>query len=267
MNTRVPLREALGRSLRILVPALALVIAIGFLPAVALDGLLARVAVWAADSGSAQVVPWVALVLLTIVVTRPGLTLRTRVIESVVLLGLLLVALGGMSFANEHFIKPAMAIPRPNIVALSDLGVLGLSPDEFYALGDKPERSAFLYERLHDPRTPPLAAEVREHWLIETGYSFPSGHSLAAMTFAAFFLTLAISYLDQRRRRLVFLLLPVWALMVIASRPLLRVHSALDIGVGACEGVVIGLLSVVLARWVIDRGHSPVGGASSGSVR
>lgn len=261
MSERVPLREALGRSLKILLPALALVIAIGFLPAIDLDGSMARAAVWAADAGGTYVVPWIALVLLTIVVTRPGLATRTRMIEAVVLLGLLLVALGGMSFANEHFIKPAMAIPRPNIVALADLGVLGVSADEFYALGDKPERSAFLAERIGDVRTPALGDEVREHWLLETGYSFPSGHSLAAMTFAAFFLTLAISYLDQRRRQLVFLLLPVWALAVIASRPLLRVHSALDIGVGAFEGLVIGLLSVALGRWLIDRNHSPVSGA------
>jgi phosphatidylglycerophosphatase B len=259
MSARVPLREALGRSLRILLPALALVIAIGFLPAIALDGPIARAAVWAADAGGTKVVPWIALILLTIVVTRPGLAPRARMIEAVVMLGLLLFALGGMSFANEYFIKPLMAVPRPNIVALADLGVLGVSADEFYALGDKPERSAFLAERIGDARTPALADEVREHWLIETGYSFPSGHSLAAMTFAAFFLTLAISYLDERRRRLVFLLLPVWALAVIASRPLLRVHSALDIGVGAVEGLVIGLASVMLARWVIERDYSPVG--------
>lgn len=257
-----------------MIPALAIVIGIGFLPAVALDGPVARAAVWVADTGSAKVVPWVALILLAIVVSRPGLAWRTRGFEAVILLGLLLLALGGMSWANEHLIKPAMAIPRPNIVELADQGVLGLSPDEFYALGDKPERSVYLAERLAEPDAPPLAAEVREHWLIETGYSFPSGHSLAAMTFSAFFLTLALSYLDQRRRRLVFLILPVWALAVIASRPLLRVHSALDIGVGACEGVVIGLLSVMLARWLIERvgskpdeAHSPVGGASSGSVR
>ncbi|MFV8751301.1 phosphatase PAP2 family protein [Nannocystaceae bacterium ST9] len=274
MSARVPLREAFGRALRILIPALAIVIGLGmFLPAVALDGPVARGAVWVADSGSAAVVPWVALILLAIVVTRPGLPLRTRGLEAVVLLGLLLLALGGMSWANEHLIKPAMAIPRPNIVELADQGVLGLSPDEFYALGDKPDRSAYLAERLAEPSAPPLAAEVREHWLVETGYSFPSGHSLAAMTFSAFFLTLALSYLDRRRRRLVFLILPIWALAVIASRPLLRVHSALDIGVGACEGVVIGLLSVMLARWLIERAtatnedHSPVGGASSGSVR
>jgi phosphatidylglycerophosphatase B len=277
MSAPVPMREAFGRSLKFLLPALALVIAIGFLPAVALDGSLARGAVWAADAGGTKVVPAVALILIAIVVTRPGLTMRTRVLETVVLLGLLLVSLGAMSFANEHFIKPAMAIPRPNIVELAELGVLGMNPDEFYALGDKPERSAFLAERLGDPRTPSLAAEVREHWVIETGYSFPSGHSLAAMTFAAFFLTLGFSYLDKRRRQVLFLLLPVWALAVIASRPLLRVHSALDIAVGAFEGLVIGLASVLVARWVIDRksgqdlgreaGYSPVGGASSGSVR
>ncbi len=254
-----------------MIPAFAIVIGIGFLPAIALDGWLARVAVWVADSGSAKIEPWVALALLAIVVTRPGLALRTRGFEAVVLIGLLLIGLGGMSYANEHLIKPTMAIPRPNIVALAEQGVLGLSPDEFYALGDKPVRSAYLAERLADPSAPELADEVREHWVTETGYSFPSGHSLAAMTFSAFFLTLALSYLDQRRRRLVFLILPAWALAVIASRPLLRVHSALDIAVGAGEGLVIGLLTVMLARWLIElpgaRTHSPVGGASSGSVR
>jgi len=271
---RVPLGQAFRRALKLLLPALALVIAIGFLPAVPLDSPIAQAAVWVADSGSAKVEPWIALLLLLIVVTRPGLALRTRVFEGVVLLGVLLLALGGMSLVNEHLIKPAMAIPRPNIIALAEQGVLGLNPDDFYALGDKPVRSAYLAERLNDPRAPALAEIVREHWVIETGYSFPSGHSLAAMTFAAFFSTLGLSYLDQRRRRLIFFVLPIWALAVIASRPLLRVHSAFDIGVGACEGLVIGLASVMLARWLIERvlriGEStqpPVGGASNGKVR
>lgn len=253
MSAPVPPREAFVGALWILLPALALVFLIGFLPPVALDGPIARAAVWVSDSGGVGIEPFMALALLTIVVTRPGLAMRTRALEAVVLLGLLLVSLGGMSLANEHLIKPTMAIPRPNIVALADEGVLGLSPDEFYALGDKPERSAYLAGRLADPSAPVLGDEVRDHWVTETGYSFPSGHSLAAMTFAAFFLTLALSYLDTRRRRLVFLILPVWALAVIASRPLLRVHSALDIGVGASEGLVIGLISVMVGRWVIER--------------
>lgn len=252
--TAVPLRAALRRALWIMLPAFLLVVALGaFVPAIPLDGWLASAAVRVADSGSAKVEPVVALILLAIVITRPGLAMRTRVFEGVVLLGLLMVALGGMAWANEHLIKPTLAIPRPNIVALAEQGVLGMNPADFYALGDKPERSAYLAERLADPRTPALAESVREHWVAETGYSFPSGHSLAAMTFATFFLTLALSYLDRRRRRVVFLILPAWALAVIASRPLLRVHSALDIAFGAFEGLVVGLIAVALARWIVER--------------
>lgn len=252
-----PSSDALRRSLWIMLIAFLLVASLGaFLPPIPLDGPLAIAAVYVADSGSATIEPIVALVLLTIVITRPGLALRTRAFEGVVLLGLLVLALGGMAWTNEHLIKPTLAIPRPNIVALAEQGVLGMNPADFYALGDKPERSAYLAERLAHPAAPPLAEPVREHWVTETGYSFPSGHSLAAMTFSAFFLTLALSYLDQRRRRVVFLLLPAWALAVIASRPLLRVHSPLDIAFGAFEGLVVGLLAVGLARWILDRVHA-----------
>ncbi len=249
----LPRRQAFSRSLAILGPCLLLVLCIGWLPPISLDSSIAEAAVLVAETGSHRIVPWIALVLLAILISRPRLSAKRRALEALTLLGLLLVALAAMAWLNEHTIKPIAAVPRPNIVELSDSGVLGVEPHEFYAIGDKPERSAYLAERLDHPKAPPLAPAVREHWVEETGYSFPSGHSLAAMTFSAFFLTLALSYLDRRRRMAIFVLLGPWALAVITSRPLLRVHWPTDVAFGAVEGLVLGLAAAFIGRMLLDR--------------
>src|SRR6185436_8236458 len=94
---------------------------------------------------------------------------------------------------------------------------------------------------------------VRGHWIAETGYSFPSGHSFSAMLFATYFLALGLTYFSGRRLW-VFYLLAVWAVAVCFSRPILRVHSPTDVCVGAIEGVLAGVLAFLLVRGILAAG-------------
>lgn len=254
-------RGSLARTLAlVLAPTYLLVLATFLLPPIPLDSWLARASVVVADSGSVRVLPFVTVAALILVVSRPGVELRRRFVEGLILLLCLLTFLGAMAWANEHAIKPAAAVARPNILALAEDGTLALEADDFYALGDKQDRRLHLEAHL-DALDEPLAPTVRAHWIEETGYSFPSGHSLAAMTFASFFLAIGLVWMTGWRRALVFCF-PAWALLVIYSRPLLRVHSPLDVSVGALEGLVVGLGAFLLARWLIEGREPPIDAAS-----
>ncbi len=97
---------------------------------------------------------------------------------------------------------------------------------------------------------------IRAHWIAETGYSFPSGHAFASMLVASFFLAVALDRIEGRRRW--------WGLAAVAlavavcwSRPVLRVHTAFDVTVGAAQGILLGLLTFVLSRPLLPDNPAP----------
>lgn len=244
---------------------LALVLALAYLgvltsfvvPEIPLDGWLATLAVRISDTSSWQQLPFVALALVIVVVSRPGLDSRRRALEAAAIVMIMLVVLAGNAELNEQVIKPSFAVPRPNLVGLADSGALGLGVDEFYALGDKQARREWLAPRLAELTEPRLAAIVREHWAIETGYSFPSGHATASMTFASLMVAIGLSWTVGWRRVLV-LLLPIWAVAVALTRPLLRVHTDVDVSVGAAVGIGLGVTGFALMRVMFERGIAKV---------
>jgi phosphatidylglycerophosphatase B len=92
--------------------------------------------------------------------------------------------------------------------------------------------------------TPELSDRVRAHWIHETGYSFPSGHTTAAMTLTVLLAALGQTWLDGWRRILTLAVVPVWAVLVAYSRPLLDVHTAADVIAATAAGFGWGLLAV-----------------------
>ena len=67
-----------------------------------------------------------------------------------------------------------------------------MTADYFYASGDKEARRKPLAKVLRSvPGPVALSSAIEAHWIEETGYSLPSGHSFSAMFFATFFLTMA----------------------------------------------------------------------------
>jgi phosphatidylglycerophosphatase B len=240
---------------KLLVRRFALVLAVAYagvlssftLPEIPLDGWLAALSVRISDTASWEQLPFLAVAMLLVIVSRPGLEFRRRLLEFVTIGVVFLVILAGNAELNEHVIKPAFAIPRPNLVALADSGALGIGVDEFYALGDKQARREWLAPRLDGLTEPRLSPIVREHWSIETGYSFPSGHSTAAMTFASLMYAIGLRWTSGWRRT-VAMLLPFWAVLVVFTRPLLRVHSYIDVSAGAAIGIILGLLGFAVLR-------------------
>ena len=247
--TRSP-REVLRTVSPWLLVAAALLPLTWLLPRFDLTAPLSRVALWLSDSGKFGM-PLVCAAAVAVVVSRPGLSGRRRAHEASVMALALTLFLGVGAVVNEFVVKPRLNSPRPNIEELAQLGLLDLSPERFYAL--QGDRSAHLRRVLESmPGRLPMATAIREHWIEETGFSFPSGHSTAAMLVATFFCCLGVQTSESRRRGLLFLLLP-WAVLICFARPVLRVHRPIDITVGGLQGVTLGVLSFLCVHALLSR--------------
>ena len=237
----------------VLIPTFLLVLVSFALPQIPLDGALAQLAVRVSDTATWGQLPFLCIATVILLTSRPGPGMRRRAIEAVTIAAVMLAMIAGNGELNEEVIKPSFHVPRPNIVALAEAGALGPEvPDgaAFYELGDKQERRDYLALRLAELDEPALAPEVRAHWTHEAGFSFPSGHSGASMTFATMMLALGLAWLKGWRQH-VTTALPIWAVLVVWSRPLLRVHSPVDVSVGTLAGFAWGLLAFVLVRWIV----------------
>lgn len=210
---------------------------------------------WISESCSKFGAPIIVVLMLLLLVSREGISGTRRAREVVLVLLAIAVFGGGGSYLNENTLKVYLKVPRPNIVFLSGAeggGALGMSPDQFYETGDKIARQAPLREVLTAGSSPiELAPAIREHWIEVTGYSFPSGHSMAAMFLATLFLGLGISYVSPPRKWLFYLMLP-WALAVCYSRPILRVHTPTDITVGGLQGIIVGFVALLAVRKALE---------------
>lgn len=243
MNLRIAVRRSL--------PALALA-AFGlcmswFLPRMNLEwGLASFVSRWTMTASLwGAVVLAVAFVCL-LVSGSDGRRRRGK--EALIHVVVLALLLGGAAWANEHLLKPALGAYRPQIVRLAQLGVLGMTPERFYASMDRHERRAHLREILEDPdlHAVALSPAVRDHWIHETGFSLPSGHALTAMCLASYFLVMGLRSV-RRRWMGIFALLPFWAVSVGWSRVLLEVHSAGDVVLGGVLGAVLGGVAIAIS--------------------
>ncbi|MFW2382413.1 MAG: phosphatase PAP2 family protein [Acidimicrobiales bacterium] len=253
-------RAALFRTARWIVPAYALVVLVvlgfdrfdpGVEPNFDLTGPVALIAWVFAESGQTFGIVAMATILILVMVTRPGLTPRRRVTELVVMAAVSLLVLYGGKLLNDHVVKPAVGVARPNIVQLADSDLLGMDVESFYELTGT-ERSEYLDSIKNETGFGELVMrpEVRDHWVKETAFARPSGHSLASMTFATFYVSMAIWLLSGWRRWPFYLLVP-WAVCVCLSRAILSVHWPVDIVLGGFAGVVVGTGAFLLTQFVL----------------
>ena len=165
--------------------------------------------------------------------------------EARALLLVVLIALGSTQLAKT-LLKPLIAEPRPYTVAMHDADPARIRA--FYAMPRQVRRThvAIYYG---DGTTP---AYLAAHRADETGYGFPSGHSLFAASWALLFAGI-IGYAN-RRRRLISSAVTLWAMLVMASRVALGLHYPIDLA-----GAVIlacAILLPLLHYWQ-QRHHDP----------
>lgn len=117
----------------------------------------------------------------------------------------------------------------------------------FYALPRK-ARSALVGKELENQQQIP--GWLRRHWQVETGFSFPSGHTVFASSWAL----LALGLLWPRRHRISTVVIMAWATTVMISRMLLGMHWPRDL----VMGTLLSWLVIVLAVWAVQRWIGPL---------
>ncbi|WP_417614909.1 phosphatase PAP2 family protein [Oceanisphaera sp.] len=168
---------------------------------------------------------------------------RRRPGQFVVFFFCLMAALGS-AFITKSVAKEYFKEPRPYVLWLAEKGRLADS-DRFYA--QLPIiREHWLADGLRDMSEQQVPNWLKLHWQDEVSYSFPSGHSIAAMTIAGFYCLLLLY-----RRRSPWLVggLAVWAVAVCYSRLLLALHWPADILASSILGVLFGALGAWAFIW------------------
>ncbi len=156
------------------------------------------------------------------------------------------------TYLNELFLKEQIASPRPNMVWMMEHHYLNM--EEFYEQHPtKILRRQALEPVVNqiDSNIVPLA--LKSHWIHETGYSFPSGHSEHAWILCSSLIFL-LSYF-YKRVMLFNLLLVALAVAVSLSRVLLYVHRPIDVIVGALMGVVLGYVLFLILQAIFPHEH------------
>ncbi|QEH18079.1 phosphatase PAP2 family protein [Histophilus somni] len=135
-------------------------------------------------------------------------------------------------------LKTMFSEPRPfvqEIVQNSDM-----STDDFYAQ-KRHDRKKIVYQYYQETKTKQTAPDwLIEHHANETGYSFPSGHTMFAATWLL--LVVGFAQLLGHRNPKIKLLVPVvtvWAVLMLVSRLRLGMHYSID------------LLASILIAWFV----------------
>ncbi|WP_034919176.1 phosphatidylglycerophosphatase B [Erwinia sp. 9145] len=170
--------------------------------------------------------------------------LRYRLKPALMLLCIVAVALLAGQY-TKSFIKEQVQEPRPYVLWLEKSQ--GLDQKTFYELKRK-QRSKMVQEAIREDTL--LPTWLKKHWEFETGYAFPSGHTM----FAASWALLAIGLLWPRRRLVTVVLLMAWAIGVMASRLVLGMHWPRDL----ITSTLISWVLVTLATWLVQRWCGPL---------
>jgi phosphatidylglycerophosphatase B len=237
------------KTLWIMIVASATLLFSHCLPAISLAGGLSMLVYHWTNSGDVLGIVVLGIGFVGLLILRPDMSWSCRLKEILIHILVLVVLQGGGALVNEHLIKNVATAPRPNIVWLAQQEALGMTAEQFYNSLDREARRSHLAQVLKDPdfSAIELAASVRDHWIHEVGYSFPSGHAFSAMFFATYFLAMGLALITNRRRW-VFYLLPGWAVCVAWSRVLLGVHRPVDVVFGGLLGIVLGVVAIWLSR-------------------
>lgn len=165
--------------------------------------------------------------------------LRFRLKPALFLLVIVTTALLSGQYVKS-MIKSYVKEPRPYVLWLAENH--GIDGQQFYAL-KRTERSEIVFAALDDDSRIP--AWLEQHWAFETGFAFPSGHTMFAATWAL----LGVGLLWPRRHNVTVMLLMGWAMAVMGSRLLLGMHWPRDLIVST----LLSWLLVTLATMVVQR--------------
>ncbi|MDR2981925.1 MAG: phosphatidylglycerophosphatase B [Puniceicoccales bacterium] len=160
--------------------------------------------------------------------------LRLNVAYGFFLVGLCLTAImigQGVKSAFKNIAQES----RPYVVWLEQR--YAIPPESFYEM-PRTERAELIQKTVAEE--PLIPEPLREHWQSETGYSFPSGHTMFSATWAL----LGVGVLWPRQKYFLSGVLVLWAVAAAGSRMILGMHWPMDLIVSTLIGwgiVVIAL--------------------------
>ncbi|WPD00832.1 phosphatidylglycerophosphatase B [Proteus terrae] len=233
MNKQITKLILLGSILLLIIPSVVLILGWKWQPT---DHPLGGIStLWIADSAAK---PWGAV---TIIVLLALLFMVLKLKRNhFIQLAVIIIATLAIGQLIKVAVKNTVKEPRPYVVWVSEN--LHISSEAFYQVS-RPEREQLLQNGLAN--SPVIPEWQLKHWKAETGYAFPSGHSLFSATLALFVFALFM----LRRHYFLASLGLLWGIDVTVGRIVLGMHWASDVIVG----ILISTVLVWCAFKVIER--------------
>lgn len=135
--------------------------------------------------------------------------------------------------------KFGFAEPRPYVVAM-----MNDNTEQFYEL-TRDQRAELVYIHYEDSDHPLIV----EHRANETGYSFPSGHTIFAVSWLLVFAGLLFG-VEGRAATIALGVMTVWAILMLISRLRLGMHYPIDLFVST---LIAWIFHLVLFIWIVPK--------------
>jgi phosphatidylglycerophosphatase B len=147
---------------------------------------------------------------------------------------------------NEYYLKPYLGIARPSFERMAEKGIIDLKT--FYLdYASKEARRAYLEAQVAKAEVQKVLQgvdpEILEHWVYETGFSLPSGHTQNAFIVAVV-LCYVLFRLGDKRLQMAAYILMLWAFLMGLSRVALGVHTFEDVMLGGATGILIAFILI-----------------------
>ncbi|WP_392562650.1 phosphatase PAP2 family protein [Orbus sturtevantii] len=184
--------------------------------------------------------PWAMLICLILPIVF-AICLKVRSISKFITLVIILAISILLGQTIKSIVKDYTAESRPFVLWIEKS--YQVDDEYFYSL-PRSERKQIIRQYVH--HSPQIPNWLYRHWRAETGYTFPSGHTIFAATWAF----LALLFLRFKRHFVIVGLVITWTVLIEISRLALGMHHPIDVISGSILAWLIALIAYYFAiKW------------------